>query len=69
MAVIKVMGHRAISSIREIVRLTFIGTLALFLVAETVLEQDMIFVHPVVVLAISGIAAVLWYWGLDRRVT
>ena len=63
------MGHRAISSIREIIRMTFIGILALFLVAETVLEQDVIFVHPVAALAISGIAAVLWYWGLDRQVT
>jgi hypothetical protein len=63
------MGHRAISSIREIVRLTFIGTLALFLVAETVLEQDVIFVHPVAVLAFSGVAAILWYRGLDRRVS
>lgn len=34
------MEHRAISSIREIVRLTFIGALTLFFIAEVVLAQD-----------------------------
>jgi hypothetical protein len=63
------MEHRAISSIREIIRLTFIGTLVLFFIAETAFAQDALFVHPVVVLAISGIAGVLWYWGQSFRVT
>jgi len=63
------MEHRAISSIREIVRLTFIGTLALFFIAETVFSQDVLIVHPVVALAIFSIAVILWYWGLNRRIT
>jgi hypothetical protein len=63
------MEHRTISSIREIVRLTFIGTLVLFFVAETVFSQDVLFVHPAVALAIFSIAVILWHWGLDRRVT
>jgi hypothetical protein len=63
------MDHRAISSIREIIRLSFIGTLAVFFIVETVFAQETLFVHPVVVLAISGIAAILWYWGQDRRIT
>ena len=60
------MQYRETTSIREIVRLTFIGTLALFFIAETMLAQDVIFVHPVIVLVISSIAVVLWYWGQDR---
>jgi len=64
-----VMEQRVIPYFREIVRLTFIGTLALFFIAEVVLAQDVFFVHPVVVLAISSIAILLWYWGHDRRVT
>jgi hypothetical protein len=67
--VITVMQHRVTTSIREIVALTFIGTLVLFFIAEIVLAQDLFFVHPVVVLAISSIAIILWYWGQDRRVT
>ncbi len=63
------MEHRAISSIREIIQLIFIGALALFFIAETVFAQESVFVHPVVVLAIAGIAAVLWYWVQDRRIT
>jgi len=63
------MEPRGLSSIREIVGLTFIGTLTLFFIAEIVLAQDVFFVHPVVVLAISGIAIILWYWGQDRQVT
>jgi hypothetical protein len=63
------MEHKAISSIREIVGLTFIGTLTLFFLAEIVLAQDVFFVHPVVALAISSIATMFWYWGQDRRVT
>jgi hypothetical protein len=35
-----IMKHRAISSIREIVGLTFIGALTLFFIAEVVLAQD-----------------------------
>ena len=35
-----IMEHRAISSIREIVGLTFIGALTLFFIAEVVLAQD-----------------------------
>ena len=35
-----IMEHRAISSIREIVGLTFIGALTLFFIAEFVLAQD-----------------------------
>ncbi len=61
------MENRAFSSIREIVRLTFIGTLAMFFIAEAMFVQDAISVHPVIVLAISSVAAVLWYWGQDRR--
>jgi hypothetical protein len=34
------MEHRAISSTREIVGLTFIGALTLFFIAEVVLAQD-----------------------------
>lgn len=63
------MKHRALSPIREIVGLTFIGTLTLFFLAEVVLAQDVFFVHPVVVLAISSIAVILWYWSQDHRVT
>jgi hypothetical protein len=63
------MEHRAIASIREIVRLTFIGTLALFFIAETVFSQDVLIVHPAVALAVFSIAVILWYWGLNRRIT
>jgi hypothetical protein len=63
------MEHKAISSIRKIVGLIFIGTLTLFFIAEIVLAQDVFFLHPVVVLAITGIAVISWYWGHDRRVT
>ena len=35
-----IMEHRVISSIREIVGLTFIGALTLFFIAEVVLAQD-----------------------------
>ena len=61
------MENRAFSSIREIVRLTFIGTLAMFFIAEAMFVQDAIFFHLVIVLAISSVAAVLSYWGPDRR--
>ena len=63
------MQQRVISSIREIAGLTLTGTLVLLFVAEIVLAEDVFFVHPVVVLAISSIAVILWYWGQDRRVT
>jgi hypothetical protein len=63
-----VAQYRAPSSIREIGRLTFIATLALFFIAETMLAQDVIVVRPVVAV-ISSIAVILWYWGQDRRVT
>jgi hypothetical protein len=66
---VAVMEHRVISSIQEIIKFTFMGTLALFFIAEIVLAQDVFFVHPVVVLAISSIAITLWYWGQDRRVS
>ena len=57
--------YRATSSIREIVRLTVVATLALFFIAETMLAQDVMVVRPVVAV-ISGIAVILWYWGQDR---
>ena len=59
------MQYRETTSIREIVRLTFIATLALFFIAETMLAQDVMVVRPVVAV-ISGIAVILWYWGQDR---
>jgi len=59
------MQYRETSSIREIVRLAVIATLALFFIAETMLAQDVIVVRPVVAV-ISGIAVILWYWGQDR---
>jgi hypothetical protein len=68
-AVITVMKQRETSSIGEIIRLTSIGTLVLFFIAEIVLAQDVFFVHPVVVLAITSIAIISWCWGQDRRVT
>ena len=64
-----VMQQRVISSIQEIVGLTFTGTLLLFFLAEIVLSKDVFFDHPVVVLAIFSIAIILWYWGQDCRVT
>jgi hypothetical protein len=63
------MEHRAIISFRKIVRLTVIGTLALFFIAEIMLGQDVFFVHPAVALSIISIAIILWYWGQDRRAT
>jgi len=62
------MQYRETTSIREIVRLTLIATLALFFIAETMLAQDVMVVRPVVAV-ISGIAVILWYWGQDRRFT
>jgi hypothetical protein len=59
------MQYRETTSFREVVRLTFIATLALFFIAETMLAQDVIVVRPVVAV-ISGIAVILWYWGQDR---
>ena len=59
------MQYRETTSIREIVRLTFIATLALFFIAETMLAQDVMVVRPVVAV-ISGIAVILWYWGQNR---
>lgn len=50
---------------RDIVRLTFIATLALFFFAETMLAQDEMVIRPVVAV-ISGIAVILWYWVQDR---
>jgi len=63
------MEHNVLSSIREIVSLSIIGTLMLFFIAEIVLVQDVFFVHPVVVIAVTGIAIILWYRGRERRVT
>jgi hypothetical protein len=68
-AVITVMQKRETSSIGEIIGLTFTGTLLLFFIAEIVLAQDVFFVHPVVVLAITSIAIISWCWGQDRRIT
>jgi hypothetical protein len=59
------MQYRETTSFREVVRLTFIATLALFFIAETMLAQDVIVVRPVVAV-ISGIAVILWYWGQNR---
>ena len=59
------MQYRDTTSIREIVRLTVIATLALFFIAETMLAQDVMVVRPVVAV-ISGIAVILWYWGQNR---
>jgi|WetSurMetagenome_2_1015567.scaffolds.fasta_scaffold30543_2 hypothetical protein len=68
-AVNTVMQHRVSSSIGGIIGLIFIGTLVLFFIAEIVLAQDVFFVHPVVVLAITSIAITSWYWSQDRRAT
>jgi hypothetical protein len=57
--------YRETTSIREIVRLTLIATLALFFIAETMLTQDVMVVRPFVAV-ISIIAIILWYWGQDR---
>jgi hypothetical protein len=62
------MQHRVTSSIGEIIGLTFVGTVVLFFIAEIVLAQDVFFVHPVVVLVITCIAIISWYWGQDRQV-
>jgi hypothetical protein len=59
------MQYRETKSIREIVRLTLIGTLALFFIAETLFAQEVLVVRPFVAV-ISGIAIILWYWGQDR---
>ena len=59
------MQYRETTSIREIVRLTVIATLALFFIAETMLAQDVMVVRPVIAV-ISGIAVILWYWGQNR---
>jgi hypothetical protein len=59
------MQYRETRSIREMVRLTLIATLALFFIAETMLAQDVMVVRPVVAV-ISGIAVILWYWGQER---
>ncbi len=59
------MQYRETTSIREIVRLTVIATLALFFIAETMLAQEVLVVRPVVAV-ISSIAIILWYWGQDR---
>jgi hypothetical protein len=59
------MQYRETTSIREIVRLTLIATLALFFIAETMLAQDVMVIRPVVAV-ISSIAIILWYWGQDR---
>jgi len=59
------MQYRETTSIREVVRLTVIATLALFFIAETMLAQDVMVVRPVVAV-ISGIAVILWYWGQNR---
>jgi hypothetical protein len=59
------MQYRETTSIREIGRLTFIATLALFFIAETMLAQDVIVVRPVVAV-VSSIAVILWYWGQNR---
>jgi hypothetical protein len=59
------MQYRETTSIREIVRLTFIAALALFFIAETMLAQDDMVVRPVIAV-ISGIAVILWYWGQNR---
>lgn len=63
------MQHKVTSSIGEIIGLTFIGTVVLFFIAEIVLAQDVFFVHPAVVLAITSIAITSWCWGHDRRFT
>ncbi len=63
------MEHKGLSSIGEIVGLTIIGTLMLFFIAEIVFVEDLFFVHPAVVLVITSIAIILWYWGQDRRAT
>jgi hypothetical protein len=59
------MQYRETTSFREVVRLTFIATLALFFIAETMLAQDDMVVRPVIAV-ISGIAVILWYWGQNR---
>ena len=59
------MQYRETTSFREVVRLTFIATLALFFIAEALLAQDVMVVRPVVAV-ISGIAVILWYWGQNR---
>ena len=59
------MQYRETTSIREIVRLTFIAALALFFIVETMLAQDDMVVRPVIAV-ISGIAVILWDWGQNR---
>ena len=50
---------------RDIVRLTFIATLALLFIAEPVLAPDEMVLRPAVAV-ISSIAVILWYFGADR---
>ena len=50
---------------KDIVRLTFIASLALLFIAEPFLAPDEMVVRPAVAV-ISGIAVILWYWGQDR---
>jgi len=55
------MKHKAISFILDIVTFASIGTLALFFIAEIMLEQDVFFAHYLVVIAIVSISILLWY--------
>jgi hypothetical protein len=59
------MQYRETTSIREIVRLAVIATLALFFISETMLAQEVLVVRPFVAV-MSGIAVILWYWGQNR---
>ncbi len=63
------MEHNLLSFMGKIIGLTFIGTLILFFIAEIMFVQDLFFIHPVVVLAITSIAIIAWYWGQSRRAT
>lgn len=62
------MKHKAISFILDIVMLASIGTLALFLIAEIVLEQDVFFAYHLIVIAIASISIMLLYWYKDRHI-
>jgi hypothetical protein len=55
------MKHKAISFILDIVTFASIGTLALFFIAEIMLEQDVFFAHHLIVIAIVSISILLWY--------
>ncbi len=50
---------------KDIFRLTFIATLALFFIAETLFAQEDMVLRPAVAV-MSGIAVILWYWVQDR---